>query len=513
MRQYETFELTFRGPVLTEHCASIDLTAIFTNDGDTITVQGFYAGEGTYKVRFLPRKPGTYTWKTTGLVEASGTESCAEEAVGHGLVQAKGTHLQFEDGMPFYSFGTTVYALVHQSEALILETMESLKQSPFNKIRLCVFPKWFMYNYVEPELFPFHRDEAGHWDPEQPDYAYWDHLESCLKQLFEMGFQVDLILFHPYDYDHWGFDRLPQKDNLTYLDYLLRRLSAFPDLWWSLANEYDVCFEKTQEDWEEIEAYVADHDPYHHLLSMHQCIVPWDHARENITHASFQTWQVNRTAAWQKQFKKPILIDECGYEGDLPYEWGCHSGRTLTELFWKTTVFGGYCTHGETFANTEDDVVFWGRGGTLRGESIARIGYLRNLIESLPGPLEPFEFGMQDAFGRSDEEIQALFEKIPEEFRAFPSKIFGMKEPDRSLYFAATVKYAGHVKDDVFLWYLDRQTSAGWEIRLPEDASYSITVIDTWNMEQEKVLEHVNGTVMVPLPRKENMAILATKES
>lgn len=31
-------------------------------------VKGFYDGDGTYKVRFLPQKTGTYMWKVSGAV-------------------------------------------------------------------------------------------------------------------------------------------------------------------------------------------------------------------------------------------------------------------------------------------------------------------------------------------------------------------------------------------------------------------------------------------------------------
>ena len=48
---------------------------------------------------------------------------------------------------------------------------------------------------------------------------------------------------------------MPQADNFRYLDYLLRRLSAMPEIWWSLANEYDLCMpKKTLADWEALEA-------------------------------------------------------------------------------------------------------------------------------------------------------------------------------------------------------------------------------------------------------------------
>lgn len=54
MRQYETFELSLRGPELSDNWAQADVKAEFTHNDETVTVPGFYAGDGVYKVRFLP---------------------------------------------------------------------------------------------------------------------------------------------------------------------------------------------------------------------------------------------------------------------------------------------------------------------------------------------------------------------------------------------------------------------------------------------------------------------------
>lgn len=54
----------------------------------------------------------------------------------HGMVRAVGTHFEYEDGTVFHPFGTTVYALAHQEEDLIRQTLDSLKNSPFNKVRM-----------------------------------------------------------------------------------------------------------------------------------------------------------------------------------------------------------------------------------------------------------------------------------------------------------------------------------------------------------------------------------------
>ena len=57
------------------------------------------------------------------------------------------------------------------------------------------------------------------------------------------------------------------SQNETYPRYLVRRLSAFPGIWWSMANEYDLCFAKSKEEWYKIEEIIKEEDVYVHLLS------------------------------------------------------------------------------------------------------------------------------------------------------------------------------------------------------------------------------------------------------
>ena len=125
MQQYQTFELTFQGPKLTESWSRPDLQAVFTNGTISRTVKGFYDGEGRYVIRFLPEIPGTWRWQVSGLLTASGEEVCEPAAPGaHGLVKAVGTHFEHQDGAFFYPFGTTVYALASQDDALVEQTLE-----------------------------------------------------------------------------------------------------------------------------------------------------------------------------------------------------------------------------------------------------------------------------------------------------------------------------------------------------------------------------------------------------
>ena len=317
MKQYETFELRFGGEALPDAWAQIDLTATFSCAQESLTVKGFYDGEsdgrGVYVVRFLPQYAGVYRYQVRGAVTAEGEIVCeASSPEAHGIVRAVGTHFAFADGAPYIPFGTTVYALISQDDALVEQTLQSLAAAPFNKLRLCVFPKDYDYNHNEPPLYAFARREDGSWDTSRPSIAFYQRLERILRRIAALGIQLDLILFHPYD--RWGFAAMPQADNFRYLDYLLRRLSAMPEIWWSLANEYDLCMpKKTLADWEALEAFVASCDPYHHLLSCHNCFCFWDFKRKDVTHASIQTRVLTEIPRYLREYGKPVVIDECCY--------------------------------------------------------------------------------------------------------------------------------------------------------------------------------------------------------
>jgi hypothetical protein len=534
MRCYETAELSFHAQEPTGSYVTVDLKAEITGPDGTKTIPGFYAGNDTYKVRFLPETAGDYTYRTSGIISEEGTVHVeSADKTHHGIVRADGTNFRYEDGTTFTGFGTTIYALAHQKKELIDETMETLANAPFNKIRMCVFPKHYNYTHNEPEHYAFytrpgkenevfseetmeaHMEEIV-WDVHHPDFAFWDHFEMRLGQLFAMGIQVDLILFHPYD--RWGFSCMSREDSLTYLDYVVRRFSAYPNIWWSLANEYEFLWKKDMSDWDAFGEFLAQNDPYHHLLSNHNCFRFFDFSKDYVTHCSLQTHAMNRVEELQKIYHKPVCYDECCYEGNINENWGNLSGQEMTRRFWQATVTGGHCTHGETFLAPEkaedmESVVYWARGGRLIGESPKRIAFLREVVESLPGPLAPYPCGITKLVAMAMEHSEEI-RKAPMDNRIYFMKaICRMDDTELLRYSDMDFEYAGHVGDQVYLYYLDHHTCARKLISLPEGKTCKVEVIDTWNMTREVYAENAVGSgpenfFEVRLPGREYMAIL-----
>lgn len=504
MHLYEMFELQFTGQEPEDSWADIDLTAVFENQGEKKTVKGFYAGNGIYKVRFLPEKTGTYTWQVSGIVAGSGTEVC-ESATGqhHGMVQAEGTHFAYQDGTKYLPFGTTIYALAHQEEAVIQDTFVSLKNSPFNKVRHCIFPKHYLYNQNDPEYFPFEKNAEGNWDVHRPCMKFWEHFETIVEKLGGMEIETDLILFH--SYDRWGFSLLSMEESKIYLEYAIRRLAAYPYVWWSLANEYDFLFNRKIEDWYEIEEFVAQADPYGHLLSNHNGVHHYDFSRPNITHCCVQTDAMHKADVWQERYQKPVVYDECCYEGNIEMSWGNISAFEMVNRFWRGCTKGAYVTHGETFVS-EDEILWWAKGGVLKGESAPRIAFLKDILYALPSCLTPWTEPMDVNFA----DINMSLKDCEDPDLAFRGLLQSCTAEEQEIQAAKDANYAGHCGEEAFLKYYARQCVAVSSIMLPSTHTYKIEAIDVWKMERWTIAEKASGKTMLKLPGKEGIAVLAT---
>ncbi len=140
MKQYELFQIRMTGSVMSEDYVNVPVKAEFTLGGKTTEVKGFYIGENTFAVRFLPMETGLCTYR----IEFPGQDGQVENITGreevlpaepgvHGPVQAKGVSFFYADGSRYLPFGTTVYALPAQPAERIEETLETLEKAPFNE--------------------------------------------------------------------------------------------------------------------------------------------------------------------------------------------------------------------------------------------------------------------------------------------------------------------------------------------------------------------------------------------
>ncbi len=498
VERWDVFEVRVSGPKEGNPFAEQWIRGVFTGAQESVQADGFYDGDGLYAVRFMPSFTGEYAFsiEASFLAEPLTGRFEATPAMqgNHGPVHVASTyHFAYEDSTPYLSLGTTCYVWALQSDELIAQTLETLKHSAFNKIRFCVFPKHYDYNLNEPRSYPYagtpmdssvltpenfqqytDKTEGNHWDFTRFNPEHFRHLEKCILALREMGIEADLILFHPYD--RWGFSRMTREQDEFYLRYVLARFAAFRNIWWSLANEYDIFPHKELADWERIAEVVCACDPYHHLSSIHNCLTMYDFTRPWITHCSIQRVDVYKCVEQVEEFRvrygKPVVLDEIAYEGDIQHGWGNLTGEEMVRRFWESAVRGGYPGHGETFLGHEG-VLWWSHGGKLHGDSPERFMLLRDVLAQTPGlGLKPYAFSWDCVCG------------VPES--------------------------PAH-QGEYYLLYFSFMRPGFRDFHLDDEHSYRVRVIDTWKGTIED-RGAFTGAFRVPLPARPYMAIQIIRE-
>ena len=438
VEQWETYEVELQGPATGNPFTEVDIGCKFSLGHRTVETAGFYDGDGIYRVRFMPDTPGQWTWQSTSNQaslrgHSGGFECIAAQIHNHGPVStAHQFHFQYADRTPYFPFGTTCYSMGFMGPPWEEQTLETLRTAGFNKVRLCLLPKPLGY-----ELFalPFVQQPGGGNDLTRLNPAYFQHVEKRIRDLQQMDIQADVILFHPYD--AWGYKSMPSEANDLYLKYAVARLSAYRNVWWSVANEYDLVKTKTMTDWDHFFQVIQETDPYSHLRSIHHSKVHYDNSKPWVTHASLQEYDFSKATEYRAAWGKPILWDEIQYEGNIARRWGNLSPEEMTRRFWLAVASGTYASHGETYV-TPPGTPVWSDGGKLMGTSAPRISYLRSLLERITN--------------------------------------IGLNEYDGSYYLSAGVA------NELYLWYFDMHAIAEYDYPLPPDIDFKCTLIDPWTM-------------------------------
>ena len=224
------------------------------------------------KARFLRLMPKALDGSKGSLVVTKPSAS------NHGPVLSNHFGLEFADGTPHFSAGSTSYQWASMPLAMQAQTLRTLRDGQgdgqvFNKQRMTVFPKWYRNNHQNPvevgtayEILPGSAAAnasvwscvgvdcpatSGSFDFNRFNVSFWRNFERLVGEMQAMHVIADIIVFHPYDTGHWGFDcmggRHPSADepyNTThdnfYLKYLAARLSSYSNVWWAMANEWNL---------------------------------------------------------------------------------------------------------------------------------------------------------------------------------------------------------------------------------------------------------------------------------
>jgi len=281
-----------------EPFTDVTVRATFTApSGATHTIEAFYDGDHTWKVRFNPNEPGAWRYELDSTPpnpdfdKEHTFEVAARDSRGF-LVSTPGESwgFAFESGEPVFIFGDTAYHLfgmAHNSPEgfdAVRRFMTRRAEQGFNLLR------------VRIPVSPFHLpDGVNTWQtrslwpwggsPQMPrfdrfDLAWFRTVDAVVRHAEALGIGLELIM------EAWG-NEFPFNSRHIFvaeweelwLRYLVARYDAFNATWfWQLHNEYEYY---PNGDWHYATGGVADrwamrvarlvrrHAPHGHIVAIH----------------------------------------------------------------------------------------------------------------------------------------------------------------------------------------------------------------------------------------------------
>lgn len=339
----------------------IDIEVQFKRpNGSTVTVDGFYDGDGTYRARAYCDTLGEWRWESDASdpdLVASGSFTVCPSSLPGKLRQHRDDprQLQYDDGKWFLHVGDTGYRYPVDSESEWQDYVDGAVRAGVTKIRT-----WFARSrYGIQALFANESRES-----EELNLNYWREIERRYRYALE-------------EYPHLQFQVIPYAEDGEALrayhdDPMVRlvgrhvqaRFAAFPNVYWCVVNDAEVVEgevdpevvksgAKVQKGLSKsvIEAMGCDFDkrePWGTLITSHQqrttgydfVDAEWSDLAtlQDIDQAAGE-----RVREYREQTTDPVILDEDRYER---YRGPDHPRYFFRRLFWTTLLSGGHPTYG-----------------------------------------------------------------------------------------------------------------------------------------------------------------------
>lgn len=410
----------------------VDLTAVFTHEnGRTIQVNGFYDGDQTWRVRFMPLAEGRWSFETASndadLNGQSGELACVPPNQDYlrGPVHAQGHHFFRADGTPHYLLSTRLSC--HWAKPDVW--MDAIRYLKEHRITRVFFIMGGVHGTVE-QLYGDGRD-FDRYSLEK--FQAIDRFIDALRQ--------EDVLAGPYFYyfnDGTQREMTPEQDR-AYIKYGMARFGAYCNVLPCLSNEVEQKFTTRKGEYDlrshewcnEMGAYMKDLAVFGQACTVHNPMetdiatnpgfytllydwpFPWadymmrqsqlaalstvPEIRDDIPESKTPSYNFrgysrhNQLFIDLHRFGIPMINEEPGYEMegrvaipgrmDVNYRpWNSQSDHTLVPTFWSAACAGGYVMWGNYATYWLDDPL----PGIQRSLTPKRLKILHDCMLSLP---------------------------------------------------------------------------------------------------------------------------------
>ena len=379
--RWNPHEFTFHADAVPPNPYMVEFSATATGpNGITISLPGYYDGNGNWKIRLAPTVEGKWSITTKSELPELDAKKLTFSSVTnanpnvHGVLRVDKNHPHhfiYEDETRFFMQAYEydwLWALdVGKPDVpTIGKSLDLLAEHNFNYIILNTYAhdtKWRKGksetdDYGPPTLYPW----AG--SNESPDHRrmnldFWQHYDRVMTAMLERG-MVAHVFIKVYNKDVKWPERDSAEEKL-FFRWLIARYAAYPNIIWDFSkeahNEKNLAY---KQNWLR---YLRENDPYHHLVTVHDDDVANDKG-EYDTLTDFRTDQHHvdqkgrsdhDTILFQRQRRAwPVANVESDYECGLDGIQDKTYGKAMTpeatvQTLWNIAMAGGYTGYYYTY--------------------------------------------------------------------------------------------------------------------------------------------------------------------
>jgi len=341
-------EVTLQASGIGGNPFEVVVDGVFTHSGSgtEIRMPGYYDGDGTWKVKFMPTRSGEWTFRTESPVAAldGATGSVSVDPSSHrGLLGPDPSHpgkWTFADGphvipmalrMEFFSEPASLSEFEAAADVLARNNVHMMETR--------LLEEYGMFGGRHDFVF------EGDWQNHRFDLEIWNRMEERMEALAERGLGAH-IMFYSDDGGTPGWGGRSETERLV-IRYAVARLAPYPVVFWNTG--IDIFEYRSDADIDWMGRQLADLDPYDHPRSSRRgggggSIVMDDetfHSWGGPNRAILDAGSDNDIISRMDAATFPVSFDDAWGENRGSHPDKDHRPADIRRAGWKSLVTGG----------------------------------------------------------------------------------------------------------------------------------------------------------------------------
>ncbi|MBF0432825.1 MAG: DUF5060 domain-containing protein, partial [Fibrobacteria bacterium] len=341
--KYRRYKVILKNNSYTGNPFELEVDGVFTHtsSGKVIKLPGYYDGNDTWELGFMPIELGEWTYTTAStdpeLNEKIGSINCVPSGL-RGVLAADPENQKkwkFSDGP--YVLPIALRQEFFSEPGTIEDFTEGAKFIASNNIHM--FETRLLEQYGRWENGRHDYIFAGNWREHKFDVEKWDRMEERMEVLTEHGVGAHVMFYTDDDgTPEWGAKSATEE---LLIRYTVARLAGYPILLFNFGTDVGEYRNKDAINWWGNK--VLEFDPYVHPVSSRHGGGTGDRF-ENQTYDSEDSPNqayIDQMINFFKSYDVPVSMDDAWGENRGSHEYKDHTAEDIRRAFWKCLLAGG----------------------------------------------------------------------------------------------------------------------------------------------------------------------------